>query len=46
MDFSGDDFFDDDVTSGIVDEVLTYEYLDDGSNDDDPNPYDGTMSEE
>lgn len=45
MDYSGDDFYDDDVTSGI-EEVLTYEYLDDGANDDDPSPYDGTYAEE
>lgn len=31
MDFSGDDFYDDEVTSGHY--------------DDDPNPYDGTLSE-
>lgn len=53
MDYSGDDFYDDEVTSGPVPSYpvpapvrRTIDAEDDGRYDDDPSPYDGTYSEE
>jgi hypothetical protein len=47
--YSGDDFYDDDVTSGPIDDDHDYDPwndIDQGRYDDDPNPYFGTYSED
>lgn len=46
MDFSGDEHYGDDVTSGIVDEPMVYNPIEEGHYDDDPSPYAGDYSEE
>jgi hypothetical protein len=40
--YAGDEYYDDDVTSGPIDSG----WQDDGRYDDDPSPYDGNYSEE
>lgn len=47
--FSGDELYDDDVTSGPIvddDKLEDSGWEDDGRYDDDPSPYEGNYSEE